>query len=223
LKTQPSHLNRLTVLPNELIKIFDNYDSEDFSLCITHVDYSTEDFVVNFDINSQGIGELQAFDMKWALCVTGHKTSKISFDFGAIIDIREVHPLLWNFDDTQCELYFNGQCQDIAKLFVDMYEIHYKLFGNYSPFETYLISHHLYPLMQGKNGLLARGPKKLLTKYAECVKKHGLDFSIISERPPVYWNGKSFIPEPPNLKILFLTETATYIIAQDFIFSRQNK
>jgi len=213
------------VLPEELTKIFELYDYDDLNLCIANVDFSSNDFKVEFHMQSVGMEGLDELDEKWTLTATGHKDSRISFDYAASIVIEDEHPLLWKYLDTQCELYFNGQYEDIPKLFVDLYDIHFEVFGHYSFIDMYLNikKRRLCTLMQGNNGLLARGPKKLLTKYAECLKDHGIDYSIIGERPPVYWNGTSFEPESAQLKVLFMGETDTYIVAEDFTFAKQDK
>lgn len=210
------------MLPVELTKIFEEYDYEDLKLCITKVEYDTDIFIVSVEIKSAGIADQNALDEKWVLSAVGHRSSRISFDYAANINMKEEHPLLWKYTDVQCELYFNGQCQDPANLFVDIYKIHYELFRSHIPFGTFLNSNHLTRLFQASNGLLASGPKKLLTIYADCLRQHGLDFSIIGERAPIYWNGEAFIPESPTFKILFMSETDTYIIAEEFLFLRQS-
>jgi hypothetical protein len=210
-------------LPKELSKIFEQYDYEDFNLGITNVALNSGIFTAKFEIQSAGVGDLEPLDSKWVLTATGYRDSRITFDYASNILISNEHPLLWKYIDTQCELYFNGQCQDIGNFFADIYDIHYELYESYTPFESFLNTRHLYPLMQAHNGLLARGPKKLLLKYAERLKVRGVDFSIIAERGATYWDGKSFIPESKDLKVLFLSETGTYIVAEDFRFQLQGK
>ena len=209
------------MLPEELSKIFEQYDYEDFNLGITNVALDSDIFTAKFEIQSAGVGDLDPLDTKWILTATGYRESRITFDYAANILISSEHPILWKYIDTQCELYFNGQCPDIGKFFADIYDIHYELFESYTPFESYLNARHLYPLMEANNGLLARGPKKLLTRYAERLKDCGVDFSIIGERGATYWDGKSFIPESKDLKALFFSETGTYIVATGFQFQMQ--
>ena len=210
------------MVPEELSRIFELYDYEDLNLGITNVILDSDILTVEFDIQSIGIGDLESLDSKWILTATGYKDSHIAFDYAARIVINDDHPLLWKYLDVQCELYFNGYCQDIGKFFVDIYDIHFELFKNLTPMESFLNARHIYELMQARNGLLAKGPKKLLTRYAECLKIYGVDFSIIGERFPTYWNGKSFIPENKNLNILLFNATRTYIVAESFVFEKQD-
>ena len=136
------------------------------------------------------------------------------------MEIKEDHPLLWEFTDTQCQLYFTGQCNDPAKLFFDLYATHKRLFGKHQCFNIPFGEEKPYfkPL-QYSNGLLTQGSKKLMEKYADCLKKNGLNFSIIGERPATYWDGEQFIEEDTDLKVLFLRDT--YVIAKDFYFAHQ--
>jgi hypothetical protein len=59
-----------------------------------------------------------------------------------------------------------------------------------------------------------------MEQYAECLKKNGLTFSIIGERPAQYWENGQFFEENTNLKVLFIGNT--YIIAKDFNFVLQD-
>jgi hypothetical protein len=208
-------------LPEELSKIFELYDSEDFNLGITNVALNSGIFTAEFEIQPAGVSDFEPPESKWILTTTGYIESRITFDYASKILISNEHPLLWKYIDTQCELYFNGQCQDIGNLFADIYDIHYELFENYTPFESFLNNRHLYPLMHANNGLLARGPKRLLMRYAERLKAHRVDFSIIGERVPTYWNGNSYIPESKDLKALFFSNTGTYVVAEDYRFQKQ--
>jgi hypothetical protein len=211
----------MRLLPEELTKIFELYDCEDFNLGIFDAALNSDIFTAKFEIHPAGTGDPEPLRSKWVLTATGYRDSRISFDYAEKILINTEHPLLWKYLDIQCELYFNGECRDISNFFADIYDIHYELFGNYTPFEYYLNNRHLFPLMQANNGLFARGPKKLMERYAERLTFYGVDFSIVGERAPTYRNGNSFIPERKDLKVLFFEQTGTYIVAADFQFQKQ--
>ncbi len=211
------------MIPEALAKIFEEYDYEDMELYIKKVDFYSDIFAFNIEIKADETGYQASLGEEWIVNVTGQKENRISFDLAADINIKEDHPLLWKYIDIQCELYFRGFCAEPGKVFLDMYQKHYSLFRKYIPFETYLNSNDFNSLFKTAGGLLARGPKKLLLKYAESLIAHGLDFSIIGERAPTYWDGNSFVPENRDLKVLFMSETSTYVIGQSFDFIKQNK
>jgi hypothetical protein len=170
----------------------------------------------------QDINERGGISQKWTIEAAGHRKNHVSFDFADFMEIKDDHPLLWEFTDTQCQLYFTRQCKDPAKLFFDLYATHKRLFGNING-STFLSAkrHPISNRFNIANGLLTQGSKKLMEKYAECLKQNGLDFSIISERPAKYWDGEQFNEEDTNLKVLFFGNT--YVIAKDFSFVQQDE
>jgi hypothetical protein len=58
----------------------------------------------------------------------------------------------------QSELYFNASSKDICKVVSELNQINFKLFGKYRK-----SSQQLYTLLQTTNGLLGKGPEKLLS------------------------------------------------------------
>jgi hypothetical protein len=65
------------LIPEELAKIFDSYDYEDLKLCITNAELNSSIFTISFDIQSDGVGELDAINNKWIIAATGHRDSRI--------------------------------------------------------------------------------------------------------------------------------------------------
>jgi hypothetical protein len=203
--------------PKELLDIFNKYGEDDFSLVIIKADFATEPIIVEVAISVQAFNDNETINRKWTIQIHGHRKSKLSFDLASSFDIKEDHPLLWEFNDTLCDLYFNGQCTDPAKLFVDLYKINASLFGNYIPVETFFNkTGDIYKLLNASSGLLAKGSRKLLTIYGSCLEQYNLKHSIIGERQPSYWDGQQFVPERGNAKVLFIGDS--YIIADKFVF-----
>ena len=200
------------LIPEELSQIFEEfYEEDELNVHINKAEYSENIFTVSFTLKSIATTDINTNNKKWMIRTIGHRRNRVSFDSGTKIRIEDDHPLLWEYTDIQCELYFNGQGSDSAKLHFELYKLHVGLFENYIPLEAYFNSWYSYDLLEAKNGLLARGPKKLLSQYAECLKNHNVDFSMIDNK---------FIPEKSNLLVLFIDATDTYIIAEDFEFLR---
>lgn len=210
------------MLPKELDDIFQEYSEDDFNLCITKVEYSTEDLIIDFLLDVQDINDKGKIIQEWTINAAGHRKNNLSFDFEEFIEIKDDHPLLWEFYDKQCELYYSGQCTDMPKLFYDLYKVHKQDFGDYKCFNISFgeDTNYFKPFQLG-NGLLTKGSKKLMLKYADCLKQNGLDYTIIGERPAKYWNGTEFIIESENLKVLFFGKG--YVIAKNFSFVRHKK
>jgi hypothetical protein len=72
-----------------------------------------------------------------------------------------------------------GLCQDVPKLFYQIYHTHKSLFGNYQLLDIPSLEekYNLKPL-QYSSGLLAKGPQKLMEQYAVCLTQNGLDYSF---------------------------------------------
>jgi hypothetical protein len=210
------------LLPKELSDIFQEYSEDDYNLCITKIDYSTQNFIIDFVLDMLVINDKDKLKQEWTITSIGHRKNDLSFDFEGYIKIKDEHPLLWEFYDTQCELYYSGQCNDAPKLFYDLYITHKQTFGEFKGFNiSFADSSNNFKPFQLTNGLLTKGSKMLMLKYADCLKQNGLDFSIIGERPAKYWNGTEFIIESDPLKVLFFGKG--YIIAKDFSFVRNKK
>lgn len=129
------------------------------------------DFTLIIRDTNEGDGILK----RWTIEATGHRKKHISFDFAPFIEIKEDHPLLWEFTDVQCQLYFTGHCQDVPKLFYELYTTHKKTFGKYQNFNIYFggDKFNYITSLRYSNGLLAEGSRKLMDKYADCLKQNG--------------------------------------------------
>jgi len=200
------------LLPTEIQYLLDNYEAEDINLSITKADYSCEVPILSLTVYKPG-NEPQ----NWTLEVIGHRASKISFSPDVeddLILITDDHPLLWQFSDVQTELYFNGSSNDIHRVVAELNQIDFKLFGNYRN-----SSQQLYTLLRSSNGLLCKGPEKLLAKYEKCLNKYGIDTSIVGGYIPTYWDGRNkFSGE--TLKMFLIS--GSYIVGQEFIFTRHD-
>lgn len=210
------------MLPKELDDLFDEYTSDDYLLYVTRVEDITDNFIIDFALDVQNINDKGAIFQRWRIEAVGHRKNHVSFDFAPFIDIKADHPLLWEFTDTQCQLYYNGQCDEPTKVFYDLFMAHKQAFGKYHCFDISFFEDTAYfKPFQYSNGLLTEGSKKLMVQYGGCLERNGLAYSIISEREPKYWNGEQYIQESKNLKILFMGKT--YIIAEDFFFTKQEE
>lgn len=202
----------------DLERLFLEEDYE-VSLYISQAQLTNGDLTVNFSIN-RGFEISKETDEKWTIRAIGHRDSRITLGSAGGILLEEDHPLLWKYGDIQCELYFSGKWFEPENLIADLYKVDIGLFRNYQPFGTFL-NGDIFKLLEAEHGLLAKGPKKLLFKYAQCLEKHKVVYSMIGERLPTYWDGKAHIPEASGYKIMLFSMDYGYIIAKDFDLIRQ--
>jgi len=205
------------MLPKDLQDIFDEHEG-DFDLYIVKADHSGDKFIIDFVVNPLTIENERLAYQKWTIIASNLRKDRISFAPASFIEIKNDHPLLWEFTDTWCQLYFTGQCQNFEKLFYDLCRTNYEIFGELQSFNISLFkaSNYFKPF-QYSNGLLTQGSKKLMEKYAACLMENELDFTFLGETPPGYRYSHEFNLE--NLKILFMGDT--YLIAEDFSFVKQ--
>ncbi|HEU5166483.1 MAG TPA: hypothetical protein VFU29_13120 [Chitinophagaceae bacterium] len=205
------------MLPKRLIDILNEHDPEDIAISITKIDYETNN--LNFIIKVSGFGynDEENYEYRWTVNVIQYRTSKISLNFASSISISDNHPVLWQFSDKQSQLYFNGNCNDVDKLFLDLYRTHNICFEGLIDFEdTINQSDSLDHLLKSKNGLLATGPNKLMIMYADVLTKHNMNYSIIGDRVPTFWDGEKHVSETGKAKVMFMDNF--YIVADDFDF-----
>ena len=149
------------MLPKELEDIFSEFDEDDFDLYMTRADFSGDNFVIDFAFTVQDINERGGISQKWTIEAAGDRKNHVSFDLADFMEIKDDHPLLWEFTDTQCQLYFTGECKDPAKLFFDLYATHKSLFNKHQCFNISFGEETPYfKPFQYSNGLLTQGSKK---------------------------------------------------------------
>ncbi len=205
------------MIPKSLTDILDKYDSDDFDIMITKVDFESSDLSFDIQVSIPRYNDEEEIIRNWTIETKQYRESKISFDFSSTLQISADHPLLWRFSDIQSSLYFSGDCSEKEKLFFDLYHVHQSLFEDLISFRSSLNSStNFEKLITSGNGLLSVGPNKLLAEYSKILEKHNLKHSIIGDRNPTYWNGEMHVPESGNAKILFIDDS--YIVADQFDF-----
>ncbi|MVN23524.1 hypothetical protein GO621_18550 [Mucilaginibacter sp. HMF7410] len=207
------------MLPKILKDILENYDPEDLDIVIKKVDYQASNPKLDIQVSVHGYHEQDNFVQRWNIETIQYRQSKFSLDYSSSLEISNDHPILWQFSDYQSSIYFSGNCSDPNLMFIDLYKLHKSLFEGLISFEETLNQGNDFCnfISNSTSGLLANGPKKLLVKYGEILKKYNLNYTIIGDRIPTYWNGEKHETEVGNAKVLFID--SSYIVADEFLFS----
>lgn len=205
------------MLPEKLQDILTNHDPEDIAISILQVDNETPDPSFKIQVSGFGYNDEENYVLEWTIKTERYRSSRISLEAASSIKIIIDNPLLWYYSDKQSSIYFKGFCNDTDKLFLDLYRAHNSIFDGLQNFEETLNQPYNFDsLIQSKNGLLASGPRKLLEKYANVLDSHNIQYSIIGDRVPQYWDGEKHNDETGNAKVLFIDKS--YIIADEFFF-----
>lgn len=204
------------MLPREIEEIFEKYSVENYAFNLKGADYSDNTITLSFEITFTDNDEST---QEWIVNGIEHRKNKIIFGTTDFIEIFEESPLLWEFTDIQSELYYSGKINEPEKLLYELFMIHKKLFNEYKQFELFPGEYeHNFKPFQYDSGLLAKGPRKLLQQYADYLQSSDINYSIIGERLPTYWNGVEHIDET-SLKLLLFGDS--YIVAKDFLFHKK--
>lgn len=204
------------MLPLELLSLAEEYE-DDISYHIAGSDRINNGIVLKLVVVIDDTYREVNLTQHWQLTITGYITGTISVDHCVNLHCNNIHPLLWPYTDTQCELYFNGVIKDASSLFYDLFLVHKRAFGSYLPLETFLNRNtDFHKLMLASSGLLAKGPKELLMEYASCLLRHQLAYTIIGEHSPGYLDGNAVGKTGKSLEILFMDDH--YVIAERFDF-----
>lgn len=206
------------MLPFELLSLTKEYD-DDISYYIAGADRINNDIILRLAVIINDICREVNFTQLWQITITGYITGAVPMGHCIYLHGNNIHPLLWSYTDTQCELYFNGVIKDASSLFYDLFLVHKRAFGSFLPMETFLNRNtDFHKLLSASSGLFAKGPKELLMDYASCLLKHQLTYTIIGEHSPEYLDGNAVGKTGKTLEILFLDDN--YIIAERFDFTK---
>lgn len=210
------------MIPADLADILEKTDEEDITVSILHADFQNKDARFKILVSGHSYEEEEFFQYEWTIETVNYRTSKIMFDRDFHMKIMTDDALLWRFSDIQSELYFNGYTDFTQNLFFELYQAHYNCYENLEDFqETIYSPGNFERLRQPSAGLMAKGPNKLMKLYGQILKGYGINFSIVGERMPTFWNGSRAVDEDGKVKVLFIA--GAYIIADEFIFKNKLK
>ncbi|MGE5448964.1 MAG: hypothetical protein ACM3PR_11415 [Bacteroidales bacterium] len=194
--------------PQELKKTFNMIEYvEDGGIIIESVKYIDNNLLLEFTLS---FGSYQIDNQLWQVNIIDIKKEIIRLEWASNLEIYSDHFLLYDYIDSFTELYFNGNAINPEKLFIDLYSKHINLYGNKLDFGTYLNNQEgIFKLCTYDNGLFARGPKKILEQYENCLKMHGIKTNYIGNQEC----------EDMNLKLLIFGNS--YFIGKEFSFKRR--
>lgn len=202
-----------------ILVINNNYDPEETSIIIDRFSFRRKSSFVDMDIQLD-VGDDARFE-QWRLRISGYRASKlINNSFSEILLFKE-HPLLWMYNDLQVSLYFEGAIKDPYKFNWTLNQVHQSILNDFIPVNTFVNTElNINNINEPQYGLLARGPKKLMLAYSECLKQEQLNYSFVGEVEPKLWNGERFAHGFQNPKVLVLENS--YVIADDFFLEKRD-
>jgi len=207
------------MLPPEFTEILEKYDYEDYSIIIIDIDNSEPNPILNIQVSIDSYNDESNIVSSWKIKTKHYRQSRISLGFATSLAIEDDHPILWQFSDMQSEIYFKGGCSNPDKLFIDLYKIHSRLFNDLIPFKNSIRNVDDFSwILETSSGLLAKGPRKLMTEYSVLLNQFNLNHTVINDRIPTYWDDdtEKNVNESGKAKVLFIDNS--FIIADEFNF-----
>lgn len=135
---------------------------------------------------------------------------------GALEHVTDVeHPLLARYVDLHAELFFNGAAERLDELLGALWRAHRDACGEWIGAHAYLRPQ----VLSDGHGLLASGPRLLLDRYAGVLARHGIEPSVIGDRPVQEWRGGKWQPRlrPPEALVF----GRSFVVADAFSAERR--
>ncbi|HEX2627671.1 MAG TPA: hypothetical protein VHM26_01620 [Chitinophagaceae bacterium] len=172
------------MIPRQILDIIDRYPEDHYSFHITKIESVNEMVILGLSLTAHEWEADPFLQQDWIVEIGGYINSNIKLTSVDWIQLKTEHPLLWEYTDIYCELYFSGQSQSPEKIFQSLYQTHETLFKGRLPFYYYLNRSVLENNFAYSNGQLAKGPNKVLYEYGLCLQQHSMNFSLVGGRHP---------------------------------------
>ena len=210
------------MLPEELDKMLSENDEDDIRISINRVDFSPEQLTIDLIFvneiwSSEDQEELET--QRWKLTVPYPVNYNIAASGHYQFELLNKHPILLPHTDKRCSLYFKGPAEDVKAVKADLFAAQMEVFGALYNLATFMNNErNIDTILRAPSALLATAPRTLIDKYAECLEKHNLPYSIVDGWAPTYWDGEKNVNTVEKLKLLLMGDT--YFIGERFLFEK---
>lgn len=146
-------------------------------------------------------------DQHWRVLCRTVRDSRIVLEAVHSLRFEMRHPLLLSHIEPVVELYFSSRPSDSDSAVGRLVEAHRSVVGEWYGFHHFFNrAYHssISELLNSGFGKLAEGPQTLMERYAECLRRYGVAMSSPPPRPPVWWNGTTFVKNDEPLYALVL-------------------
>lgn len=151
----------------------------------------------------------------WLVRCADTRAARVIGDWAAGVTLAADHPLLLPYTQPQAELAFRGHPTDPRAVVGELWEAHCAVTDTWYPFEWFFNRGlPLAELLGTGGGVLAEGPRPVLDRYGAALASHGIEWSVLAERPPLRWLDGAWRPEPRGLHALVIGES--YVVGAGF-------
>jgi hypothetical protein len=203
----------------ELERIFHSLEFEESgAIQISAAEWSSNELILRLSIRT---GNLDDFE-EWICTARGIRKESLTRDFDAeSVQIHENHPLAWEYNNYESELYFGSAPKDPHKFITRLLEVHENATGGWIPLDQYINYGHLslLQLCSSSSALFAKGPISLLKIYLELMEDFEMRPRLIGEYEPTILIDGEYVAET-NLKEVLIMGSS-YVIAEEFEFDKK--
>jgi hypothetical protein len=151
-------------------------------LHLSQINWLNTDLQIVFEGDQEGQREVvcrfvELLHMENRLCCQSFSVAELP------VPVRE-HPLLWDWTEGDCELYFAAAPGNPDAVIIQLTAAHDTLAGKWFPFSTWLAQPDLASqvrLLRLGAGFFARGPERVMHAYKEILDFHACRPSLLRE------------------------------------------
>jgi len=169
------------------------------------------------DESADGLRPLNSYVVR-ALGVQEHQLATFGMTV-ADVQIKDEHPLLYQYNTPPTAVFFKGTPQNIDELTLDIAQAHASTFGPWRHFPEYLnLDQPLATLLGSDGGLVGQMPQPLAERIVKVLEKHGLESKMMIGESE---GEKHKNPMVQQAKVMVFGNS--YIIAYDYSFDELGK
>jgi hypothetical protein len=137
---------------------------EDLNGCITLVEKAAQDYRVMFQCDDWQESERVR---QFSLIFSGVGEAIVFPSLCDQIAVHSEHPLLWNHNDEQAQMYFSSAPERPEELLGTLYEAHNRLMSGWREMSQYVYANS--ERLRAGHGLFAKGPIRLMREYSAVI------------------------------------------------------
>ena len=165
--------------------------------------------------------ELRAFSgdfdrQAWVVSCAQERLSSLRSEPFYGIELLSDHILLAPYRDPHIQLGIKGAARDPKRAVADLWEAHRAVASHWFPFDAFLNrGMPIAELLASSAAIVAEGPSRLTSAYAQALTSHGSEVYTVSERLPQHWVEMGWQREDPDWQLLLL-DPHDYIVGKGF-------
>jgi hypothetical protein len=161
-----------------LAKIAEIDDEEDLNIQIRNATWGDSSLELEAEVSIYGPETLGTWDVRCENVLAYALYRDCMFS----LELTDEHPLLWKFTGKNGSAYFLGAPKDSDACVGVLYQAHRQATGGWIDFGSAVNNLvGLSRMLSDGNGLLARGPLRLLEVYKQAILPYGVDVSILPD------------------------------------------